>query len=83
MTCDEKWCLYDNSKREALRPMYEGPKMLEEMGINLILHRAYSADLPPTDYHFFNASNYIYLPESATFSLCWLKILFLWCIATD
>ncbi|KFD47867.1 hypothetical protein M513_11281 [Trichuris suis] len=49
-----------------LADLYEGPKMLEEMGINLILHRAYSADLPPTDYHFFNASNYIYLPESAT-----------------
>ncbi|KFD70697.1 hypothetical protein M514_06068 [Trichuris suis] len=44
----------------------EARKMLEEFGINLILHRAYSGDLSPTDYHFFNASNYTYLPESAS-----------------
>ncbi|KFD69275.1 hypothetical protein M514_11879 [Trichuris suis] len=37
----------------------EAPKMLEEFGINLIPHPAYSADLSPTDYHFFSLSKYM------------------------
>ncbi|KFD52546.1 hypothetical protein M513_06580, partial [Trichuris suis] len=33
----------------------EAPKMLEEFGINLIPHPAYSAGLGPNYYHFFQA----------------------------
>ncbi|KFD69334.1 hypothetical protein M514_05260 [Trichuris suis] len=48
--------LYDNAR--PLRP-YEAPKILEELGMNLIPRGAYSADISPTDYHFSRLSKYM------------------------